>query len=274
MLPWNYGFHWTLGTMIFMGAFYTVLAIVAATLISAAWRSRRHLRSGTAEEVRWHSDFHDLPARDRPCRHQLTGELEYRDCQNSFDCRQCDTHRTLLEQRPPSKPDGKSYEDFGMTFPLDRMYHRGHTWVRRERNGTVTIGLDDFGRRLFGKPDSVELPRKGQRIRLNGAAWRIRKGNLDQPVVSPLNGIVLETGGPDSEWYLKVRPAHPDLRHLLEGSEVQPWVAREMERLQGALSAAGVAPDPVNGRTDVAALAAACPTACWETVCGTMFLRP
>jgi hypothetical protein len=161
-----------------------------------------------------------------------------------------------------------------MTFPLDRMYHRGHTWVRRERNGTVTIGLDDFGRRLFGKPDSVELPRKGQRIRLNGAAWRIRKGNLDQPVLSPLNGIVLETGGPDSEWYLKVRPAHPDLRHLLEGSEVQFWVAGEMERLQGALSAAGTAPNMVNGPTDVAAIAAACPTACWEAVCGTMFLRP
>jgi hypothetical protein len=47
-----------------------------------------------------------------------------------------------------------------------------------------------------------------------------------------------------------------------------------MERLQGALSAAGAAPNMVNGPTDVAAIAAACPTACWEAVCGTMFLRP
>jgi len=273
MLPWNYGFHWNTGTMIFMGAFYTVLVIVVTTVISAALRSRRTLRAGTAEDVRWHSDFHDLPGRDRPCRHELTGELEQRECQNSFDCRQCDTHRTFLEQRPPSKPDGKSYEGFGMTFPLDRMYHRGHTWVRRERNGAVTIGLDDFGRRLLGTPDSLDLPRKGQRLRLNGTAWRMRKGNLDVSVASPIAGIVLEAGGPGNEWVLKVRPAHPDLRHLLEGNEVQPWVAREVERLRVALSAAGAAPDSVNGQTDVAAIAAACPVACWEAVCGTMFLR-
>ena len=43
MFPWNYGFHWSAGTIIFLGAFYTVLVVVATTLLSAAWRSRRAL---------------------------------------------------------------------------------------------------------------------------------------------------------------------------------------------------------------------------------------
>jgi hypothetical protein len=274
MLPWNYGFHWSVGTAVFLGAFYTVLVIVVTTVIAAAVRSRRALRAGDADDVRWRSDFHDLPARDRACRHELTGEAEQRDCPNGFDCRKCDAHAKFLERRTPPASGDKTYEGFGMTFPLDRMYHRGHTWVRRQRNGTVTIGLDDFARRLVGKPDSLDLPRKGERLRLHATAWRMRKRNVDLRVVSPVAGIVLETGGADSEWYLRVRPEQHDLRHLLEGFEVQPWVAREMERMQTALSAWGVTPDTGNGSADVAAIAADCPAPCWEAVCGAMFLRP
>jgi len=274
MLPWNYGLHWTLGTMVFLGAFYTVLVVVATTLVSAVVRSRRSLRAGGADGLRWRSDFHDLAARDRACRHQLTGELECRECPNGFDCRQCDTHRAILEQRPAPEPGARSVEDFGMTFPLDRLYHRGHTWVRRERNGTVTVGLDDLGRVLVGKPDSVDLPRKGHRLRLHATAWRMRKGRAGLSVVSPVAGIVVETGGPDQPWYLKVRPEQADLRHLLEGIEVRPWLAREMERLQRALMAAGAAPQPVDGQATLASLAASCPEECREAVCGAMFLRP
>ncbi|HMD72119.1 MAG TPA: hypothetical protein VKF41_12280 [Bryobacteraceae bacterium] len=275
MLPWNYGLHWSIGTAVFLGAFYTVLVIVVTTVISAAVRSRRVLRDGDADAVRWNSDFYALPARDRACRHELTGEVAQRECPNGFDCRKCDTHRMFLDRRTASTPGGKSYEGFGMTFPLDRLYHRGHTWVRRERNGTVTIGLDDFARHLVGRPDALDLPRKGERLRLNDTAWRMRKRNIDLRVVSPIAGIVLETDGPDGEWYLRVRPEQPDLRHLLEGFEVQPWVAREMERIQAALSAWGQAPEPGNnGQPDIAAVGADCPTACWEAVCGAMFLRP
>jgi hypothetical protein len=71
-----------------------------------------------------------------------------------------------------------------------------------------------------------------------------------------------------------VRPEQSDLRHLLEGFEIQPWVASEMERIQMALSAWGMAPVPADGRTDVTPIIADCPTPCWEAVCGVMFLRP
>ena len=46
----------------------------------------------------------------------------------------------------------------GAPLPQDRLYHRGHTWVRREEDGTYNIGLDDFIRRLIGNPDLIELP--------------------------------------------------------------------------------------------------------------------
>ena len=159
MLPWNYGFHWSTGSIIFLGAFYTVLMVVLTTVITAAVRSRRALASNRAEGIRWHSDFHDLPVQDRVCRHVLTGEFQRRECPNAFDCRHCQTHAGLIARHPLAPPSDPDEEIFGMPFPLDRLYHRGHTWLRQEADGTVTIGLDELGKRLIGEPDYLSISR-------------------------------------------------------------------------------------------------------------------
>ena len=44
MFPWNYGFHFGIASYIFLGAFYTVLVVVATTLLNALWRAHRDLR--------------------------------------------------------------------------------------------------------------------------------------------------------------------------------------------------------------------------------------
>ena len=75
MLPWNYGFEWNPGHVIFLGAFYTVVVIVATTVVLALLRARRDLGTHHEEAIRWHSDFHDLPAADRDCRHVLDGRV-------------------------------------------------------------------------------------------------------------------------------------------------------------------------------------------------------
>jgi glycine cleavage system H lipoate-binding protein len=274
MLPWNYGFHWSAGTIIFLGAFYTVLVVVATTLLSAAWRSYRALARRKVEEIRWHSDFHDLTPADRACRHVLTGEFKSRECPNAFDCRQCETHAKLVERRPVQQPAEHEEDIFGMAFPLDRFYHRGHTWAKMEPDGTVTVGLDELGKRLLGTPDRVELPQAGAHVETNGAAFRVHKREADVRVLSPVDGKVVETGGPEQGWYLRVAPKDFNLTHLLRGAEVKPWLMREMERLQLALSMEGAAPTLADGGVPVDDIPAAYPRADWDSVCGDMFLQP
>jgi len=259
---------------IFLGAFYTVLTIVTVTLLRALWRSMRALRRGRADEVRWHSDFHELPASDRVCRHELTGEFTHRECPNAFDCRQCQVHAALIAQHPLRAADDDDV--FGMSFPRDRFYHRGHTWARPENDGTVTIGLDDLGQRLLGRPDAIELPQPGTHVEANGPAFRVRRREADVRVLSPVDGEVIDTGGVDREYYLRVKPAGDrcDMRHLLSGWEVRPWVMREMERLQLALSQDGTRATLADGGVPVADLAASCPHVDWDAVCGEMFLEP
>ncbi|MCX6626832.1 MAG: hypothetical protein NTW28_04275 [Candidatus Solibacter sp.] len=277
MFPWNYGFHFGPASVIFLGAFYTVLVVVATTILNALWRSHGDLSKGRVENIRWHSDFHDLSAADRTCRHVLTGEFQSRECPNAFDCRECGTHAKLIALHPPLAAAEDEAEIFGMSFPLDRMYHRGHTWARPEADGTVTVGLDDLGSRLLGAPDAVDLPGIGSRVQANGTAFRIRKREADVRVLSPVDGEVVETGGVDRGFFLRVKPLDGlmDMRHLLRDAEVKPWLMRELERLQLALTMEGASvPSLADGGVPVADIAAAYPKTDWDAVCGEMFLEP
>lgn len=222
-----------IGHIIFLGAFFTVVAVIAITVARALLRSRRDLRKQMVNRIRWHGVFEDLPARDRICRHVLTGEFKSRQCPNSFDCRECETHHKWVERHPVAKGDHPEEDMFGMAFPLDRFYHRGHTWAKMESDGTITIGLDDLGRRLLGTPDAIELPGPGTRLEANGPAFRVRRQGTEVRVLSPVDGRVIESCG----MTIRVRPDSLDLTHLLRGAEVRPWLMREMERLQLAVSA-------------------------------------
>jgi glycine cleavage system H lipoate-binding protein len=271
VFPGIYEFNWDAGHVIFLGLFYTVLMVVAATMVIATVRAVRGFSRRRAEAVRWHADFDDLPAAARSCRHAFTGEADGRVCPNGFDCRKCDEH-PKFGARPAGNDDQMVA---GFFVPGDRLYHRGHTWARIESDGLVTIGLDDLGEHLVGRPDSIDLPSPGERLVANGTAWEVRRGDSLVRVLAPIDGEVVETGTENDDWYLKVRPEKvADMRHLLSAAEARPWMLREVERLQLALGGEGVEGTLADGGLPVDDLAAAIPSERLDEVCGLMFLEP
>jgi hypothetical protein len=238
MFPWSPEFKWDAYHVVFFGALYSVLATVAGTVAFAAWRAWRDAREGRAAAIAWHGDFEEMPRSARPCRHQLTGEAPGRTCENGFDCRRCVEHARLEALRRESGAS-EAAGHFGFALPLDRLYHRGHTWVRTEPDGTLTVGLDDMARRLVGTPERVELPAAGERLQVNGPAGRLRTRGREVRVLSPVEGTVVDVKGDGAGFTLTVDPGEaPDLRHLLSGLEVRAWALRELERLQRALGSA------------------------------------
>ena len=136
MFPGVDGFAWDAGHVIFLGAFFSVLLVVIASLTRAAWRVFRPSAAGTPENLRWHADFSELPSGERKCRHELAGEIDSRVCPNEFDCRVCAEHPRFVCAEAAGQPL-KAIEDVaGMCLPLDRFYHRAHTWARPESDGS------------------------------------------------------------------------------------------------------------------------------------------
>jgi glycine cleavage system H lipoate-binding protein len=270
MFPGVDGFHWTVGHVVFLSLFFAMALTIVGTLGSAAWRTVKDFRDRSATDLCWKADFVELPEADRRCRHELAGRVISRACENQFDCRHCEnySHFAVLPARGHTR-------DLGLDYPEDRMYHRGHTWVKVQPDGTVDIGLDALADHMIGRPDFVRLPRIGEELDVNQIAWRIKKNGKEILVRAPVEGTVV---GASDGLTLKLHPrldVHDpaNLRHLLRGPEMHGWVSRELERLQVQLRAPGTQPSLADGGVLVHGLIDALPDADWDTVLADTFLQ-
>jgi len=268
MFPWVDGFHWTVMHVVFLTIFGLVLLTVLATFAWSLFRTASDLRSHRAAEVCWHNNFSQLPEAERHCRHEFSGRVIHRVCPNAFDCQHCDMYEAFAAMPAPALRHNP-----GVGYSDQLLYHRGHTWVQPNEDGTFAIGLDEFAQHLIGQPDAVKLPRKGSAIQHDGIAWRITKNGREIRVRAPLDGTILATGGPQSPWYLRVKPnGAVDLRHLLQGPEVAGWLESEMDRLQIQLRTPGSEPALADGGMLMPELMEALPGADWDEVLSATFL--
>ena len=258
MFPGVYGFTWDAGNLIFLGLFFTVVAVIATTVTIATLRTRRDMRLGKEEAIRWSEDFHTLPLALRACRHELTGELRHRSCPNGFDCRACEVHGRFV-QAEGSRGN-------------EELYHRGHTRVRKDSDGNYLIALTEFGRKVFGTPEAISLPAPGSRVRVNGKAWMMRRNGQEVRILSPLDGVVIAQGTAGDDWCLKLAPIDGSIAHLLNEKEADAWRTRELERLQ-ILLGGKASPALADGGELVDDLPAQYPEANWDDVWGQVFLE-
>jgi glycine cleavage system H lipoate-binding protein len=68
--------------------------------------------------------------------------------------------------------------------------HPGHTWARLEKDGLVTIGIDDFAHKLVG-PATVDLPALGARVAQGEPALALCDEGRAVPMLSPVDGTVV-----------------------------------------------------------------------------------
>jgi glycine cleavage system H lipoate-binding protein len=273
MFPGIDGFHWTLGHILFLALFFAVAFTILATIAWAGWRTSCDFRSHRAIGLWWRSEFAELPAADRRCRHQLAGRVISRTCDNAFDCRDCEKYSQYAVL-----PTTGNLDSLGLDYSPDRYYHRGHTWVEPAADGTVTVGLDELAAHLVGTPDFVDLPETGEDIEVNQTAWRMKKNGHEIRVRAPIEGTVMGVGGPNKNWYLKIRPRldlrEPrTLRHLLRGAEVHGWLSQELDRLQLQLRAPNTPAALADGGVLMPDLMNAIPDADWEPVLADTFLQ-
>jgi glycine cleavage system H protein len=151
--------------------------------------------------------------------------------------------------------------------PESLYFHPAHTWAQTNGDDVVTIGADAFATKLIGRPDVIDLPRPGTRLRQGEPAWRFEADARAIPMLSPVDGEVVEVNEEivrrpelvsldpyEQGWLLRVRLAKSRraLGSLLDGELARMWMDRTVENLRqmqaGALGV--VMPDggvPVDG---------------------------
>ncbi len=280
MLPTAYEFHWDTGHIVFLGIFYTVLAVVLSTVVVASLRARRDMNKRRESDIAWHESFAEMSTERRTCRHEFDGTFDAKVCGHEFACGNCEQHRALAaagggdettrEATLAAAPAAPA------TPPDSRLYHRGHTWVEARTDGTYDVGVDDLLRSCIGNPDRVTVPGVGTRLMAGTAVADLQRGHVHAHITTPIAGTVVAVGDYEGGRLYRLRPDDGKARldQLLRATEARVWMLRELELLQARLTRPGEALALADGGELVDDLMGAYPDADWDAILADLCLEP
>jgi glycine cleavage system H protein len=76
--------------------------------------------------------------------------------------------------------------------PKQFQYTPQHEWVRREKDGTVVVGITDHAQQQLGELVYVELPDEGRSVKSGDGMAVVESTKAASDVYAPLAGVVVE----------------------------------------------------------------------------------
>lgn len=106
-----------------------------------------------------------------------------------------------------------------MKLPTDLKYTESHEWLRRESDGTLTIGITDHAQAALGDLVFLELPKAGRKVNAGEAVAVVESVKAASDVYAPVAGEIV-TANPDlsgapekvnedafGAWLFKLKPS-------------------------------------------------------------------
>ena len=124
--------------------------------------------------------------------------------------------------------------------PNDLRYTKSHEWVKRETDGSVTVGITDHAQGLLGDMVFVELPKIGTKVAAGKECGVVESVKAASDIYAPIAGEItaVNTAVSDSPesvnknaygaWMFKIKPsAAGDVDKLLDAKAYEALVASE-----------------------------------------------
>ena len=80
-----------------------------------------------------------------------------------------------------------------MNIPADLRYTSSHEWLRRETDGSITVGITDHAQGQLGDLVFVELPAVGRKLGAGEACAVVESVKAASDVYAPIGGTVVAT---------------------------------------------------------------------------------
>jgi glycine cleavage system H protein len=125
--------------------------------------------------------------------------------------------------------------------PEELRYAKTHEWVRREDDGTVTVGITEHAQELLGDMVFVELPEVGQSVEAEADCAVVESVKAASDVYAPVAGEVTAVndqleGSPElvnqapygDGWLFRLRPNEvSDIDGLMDAAAYSEMVEEE-----------------------------------------------
>lgn len=124
------------------------------------------------------------------------------------------------------------------TIPTELKYATSHEWVRREDDGTLTVGISDHAQDALGDIVFIELPEAGRRVESGEACAVVESVKAASDIYAPVAGEIIaanvELGDAPEKvnedayaaWLFRLRPDSDDLGDLLDAAGYEAEIAK------------------------------------------------
>ena len=116
-----------------------------------------------------------------------------------------------------------------MKLPPDLRYTETHEWVRRESDGTLSVGITEHAQEQLGDIVFLEMPEAGRKVAARESVGVVESVKAASDIYAPVAGEIVAANGdlgtsPEkvnadafAAWIFRLRPANPaDADKLLD----------------------------------------------------------
>jgi len=108
-----------------------------------------------------------------------------------------------------------------MKLPSDLRYTASHEWVRRESDGSFSVGITDHAQEQLGDIVFVEAPAAGRKVKAGEAVGVVESVKAASDIYAPVSGEIVEgnadlSASPEkvnedafAAWMFRVKPDDP-----------------------------------------------------------------
>ena len=117
-------------------------------------------------------------------------------------------------------------------IPTELKYVESHEWLRKEADGTITVGITDFAQAALGDVVFIELPEVGTDVEADDDIAVVESVKAASDVYAPIAGKIVavnedlvdapEKANEDpygDAWFFRMEPADADVLDTLMSAE-------------------------------------------------------
>ncbi len=117
-------------------------------------------------------------------------------------------------------------------IPAELKYVESHEWLRKEEDGTITVGITDFAQAALGDVVFIELPEVGAEVEADEDIAVVESVKAASDVYAPIAGKIVavneelvdapEKANDDpygDAWFFRMEPTDPNVLDTLLSAE-------------------------------------------------------
>jgi glycine cleavage system H lipoate-binding protein/ABC-type phosphate transport system substrate-binding protein len=146
-----------------------------------------------------------------------------------------------------------NFDESKVMIPKGIYFTKSHTWAFMEKDGLVTLGIDDFLQHITGPITRVEMKNQGEKIKKGDLLFSIVQMGKQLNLYAPVSGIITKqneelntdssiiNSSPYSNgWVYKIEPSNwfKEIQFLDMAEKYKKWINTEFSRIKDFLAAA------------------------------------